>query len=208
LGNKAALKGNEFWRDLIVDAERRGVFIDCGPNTFARSNNVPAIRSSGQGTPVAIPTHKKGNVKAKADLVMGEMIPLGSRASGSRKHPVKIDSDVEMRDVDDSTDSELLSESDLDSSSGSLTAEEGEIEDVEMADVVHNIPPQERPQSLGSRRELPSEPEVKEKKQKPRRPSAVGKNVSDHKQPDKRIKKSQTDPNPRKVRTVLFSSNY
>ena len=45
LGNKGALMGNEFWRDLLVDAEKRSLLVNCGPQTFAANAVGPVIKS-------------------------------------------------------------------------------------------------------------------------------------------------------------------
>ena len=194
------MRGNEFWRDLLVDAEKRGVLVDCGPNTFARNTVVPAIRSTGQSTPANNPP-RKGSIKAKAGQVKGELIPLGPKASGVKKNPIKIDSDVEMRDVGDSSDSssESDSSSDEDSSSDSSSAEEGEIRDVEMTDSIPNIPPVKRSQQPEPKRHPHLEPEIRKKRKAPKSP-VLSKNNPDHRPPSKKdVNKSEMNDNSRKV---------
>src|SRR5277367_772466 len=127
LGNKEALKGNEFWKSLIDDAERRRVLVDCGPQTFAMHAAPPLIRTGRQS---ATPSQKRGfPAKARKSEPMGELIALGSRAAvGSKNAPVMIESDVEMKDADGTSESNESS------------SEEGEIKDVEMIDAVPASP--------------------------------------------------------------------
>ena len=127
LGNKEALKGNEFWKSLIDDAEKRRVLVDCGPQTFAMNAAPPLIRNGRQS---ATPSQKRAlPAKARKSEPMGELIALGSRAAvGSKNAPVMIESDVEMKDADGTSESnESLSE-------------DGEIKDVEMTDADSCLP--------------------------------------------------------------------
>ena len=129
LGNKEALKGNEFWKSLIDDAEKRHVLVDCGPQTFAINVGPPQIRS---GRQPATPSQRNGfSGKSRRSEPVGELIALGSKpAIGSKTAPVLIESDVEMKDADGT------SEDDLNESS----SEEGEIRDVEMIDAFPSGP--------------------------------------------------------------------
>ena len=129
LGNKEALKGNEFWKSLIDDAERRRILVDCGPHTFAMHAAPPLIRAGRQS---ATPSQKKIlPAKARKIQSMGELIPLGTKAVvGSKNAPVMIESDVEMKDGDGSSEDE----------SNESSLEDGEIKDVEMPDAVPDAP--------------------------------------------------------------------
>jgi len=109
LGNKEALKGNHFWQDLIVDAEQREVLVDCGPDTFSMA--MPArIRPSIGSTPKAPRAMRAGK---RDDHGMGELIPLRRVSQdGTKKVPLMIDSDVEMKDAGDISDSNAAEASD------------------------------------------------------------------------------------------------
>jgi hypothetical protein len=133
---------------------------------------------------------------------MGELIPVGRKASGTKRNPVKIDSDVEMRDAGDSSDSS----SESDSSSDSSSTEDGEITDVEMTDAPPEIPPVKPSHQLESKRKSHTEPEIKKYK-KPRSPS-LSKGNSDHRPPSKKdFTKSQTDHDSRNVSSPCVSFN-
>ena len=123
LGNKGALMANEFWKDLLVDAENRGVLVNCGPQTFALNTPMPVVKS---GSHKATIPQKRSGAKAKESLptALIALKPMANSGPASRSTLLTIESDVEMPDAH-STSSE-----DSDS-----CAEEGEINDVEMPDV-------------------------------------------------------------------------
>ena len=125
LGNKEALKGNHFWQDLIVDAQQREALVDCGPDTFSMGTPT-RVRASISSTPRA--QTAMGGSK-QGDQTMGELIPLGQNSqAGTKKEPLTIDSDVEMKDAGDISDSNVAEASD------------GEImNDVEMLDISEKI---------------------------------------------------------------------
>lgn len=138
LGNKRSLVWNEFWKELVVDAESRGVLVDCGPQTFARSTVVPVVPQIQQTTGSTNGAPKKATAKPKTKHPVGELIPLGkSKVKEKKKSWVKVDSDIEMRNADSSEDSSSSSSDESDSESSD---EEGEIHDVEMPDAVLDIP--------------------------------------------------------------------
>lgn len=127
LGNKAALMGNEFWKDLLLDAEERGLLMDCGSETFVFNSRPLLIGSSSQITPRS---RRRSIAKMKESQQMGELIPLGTKpVSSRRKGPNVVESDIEMVDAYDSSDVSRSSPEDI------------ETNDVEMLDVYEEAPP-------------------------------------------------------------------
>ena len=154
LGNKNALRGNEFWKDLIEDAETRGLIMDCGPRTFVGSS-VPVVKSS--GVKQVTPKGPKSMVKGKmTPQVVGELIPLGQKNQGSmKKTPIVIDVDVEMKDADEDSDDSL---------------EEGEIKDVEMTDAY----PETSTKSDAAPASVPRRPSITGKQSKKKHATSNG----------------------------------
>lgn len=131
LGDKQALSSNEFWRDLTVDAEKRGMFVNCGPETFSQGFNLP-IKAPTKASPI----QQKAVAKRKGAEPMGELIPLGLIAPVGKKTSVVVDSDVEMRNAGSSSEELESSESDSDSEP---SPSEGK--DIEMTDAAPDTPP-------------------------------------------------------------------
>jgi senataxin len=130
LGNKDALRGNGLWRDLIIDAEERGLLIDCGPQTFTNIGVLPHIKSNAQ---TMAGRRKQGTPKRKRGKSVSETNSLNPEfVVGNKTAPIVIGSDVEMRSADSLSD-------DSESNSGSLSSEEGEIKDVEMVDAFTEV---------------------------------------------------------------------
>lgn len=141
LGNKSALVSNEFWRDLIVDAEKRGRLIDCGPQTFTQSS-VPTIKSKDHSVPsgssTSIPAGpSKSGAKVRASQAMGELIPLGPKGTTNNKPaPIVMDSDVEMPDAKTPSDTPATDSSDSDNEA---ILEDGEVMDIDTPHITSEV---------------------------------------------------------------------
>jgi senataxin len=205
LGNKAALSNNEFWRDLIVDAEKRGKLIDCGPQIFVQ-NTVPTIKNrasavrTGPKSSSSTPTGSKATsagaaspvtgsaasgAKAKAHQAMAELIPLGPKSTISRKRaPFSADSDVEMPDATTGSESSDSESADVISIS---SVEEGEVMDIDTPPVSKRVT---RKNSKSKSKDNTDEKGKKNKKRQQNEPNFPDLEIS---QPKKRKKSKDKD---------------